>query len=82
MSERKSTKRHTGCLLGKFSGEMFLLVWHSQIVFVQGLKLELPVEGDDCANVLDGLRSDLLGDTCCIQDYKCTRLPESRPFQV
>lgn len=61
---------------------MFLLVWHAQVFSVQGLKLELPVERDDCADVLDGLRSDLWGDTRRVQDHKYTRLPESGPFQV
>lgn len=70
MSERKSTKHHIGCPLGKFCGEMFLLVRHSQVFFVQGLELELPVERDDCADVLDGFRRDLLEDTRCIQDLR------------
>lgn len=58
-SERKSTERPTG----KLCGGIFLRVRNSQVFFVQGLKLELPVEGDDCTDVLDGLRGDLLGDT-------------------
>lgn len=68
MSDREST------IIGKFCGVMFLLVWHSQVFCIQGLKLELPVERDDCANVLDGLCSNLLGDTRRIQDHKYTKL--------